>query len=124
MMNSGLTSLDAVFFTLDGTGTLAQLNQLTSIRDGDIQIEGGNYSYPPNLTTFDGTSVNVQNGAIFTLPSLTSYSSFSSYAESPTLQATGTGSTLDMPAVTTIQQNFGTLDITASSGGKVAKWRR
>ncbi len=55
-LNSQLTSLAGVLLTLDGTGTIP-ISQFTSITDGGIKVEGGDYatgSPLASLTDIDG----------------------------------------------------------------------
>ena len=107
-------------FTVDGTGNFAPgpgdpLNQLTSLTDGGLTIDGGAYSLTP-LTTITGSSLSVTSGASLVLPSVT--------ADLPDLNDadwTATGGTLSLPGLLSISASntAGSLNITSSQGGDV-----
>ena len=58
---------------LDGTGTLA-VGQLTSVTDGGITVEAGDYNTAfPILSDIDGSSLSVYGGGSLDLPGVTTY---------------------------------------------------
>ena len=114
LLNSAITSLTGVAITLDGTGSFP-INQFTSLTRGNLTITGGSYTLP-NLTTIDGTSVNVQNGGNLTLPDVTTVGSFSFLG--PSFQAFDSGSILNLPALTTLAGTASSR-ISAFSGGQI-----
>ena len=134
-----LTSLSDVLLTIDGTGT-QDTAQITSIVGGTLTVTGGSPSVG-DLTTFNNSTLNFSggslnlstvtsaNGASFvvsggvslTLPGLTEYTGGVNY--STTLEASGIGSTLDLPNVTTWEGEVGCCwgtQISALSGGQVS----
>ena len=94
---SKLTSLSDVLLTIDGTGT-QDTAQITSLAGDTLTVTGGSPSFA-GLTTINGSDINVSGGVSLTLPGVTEYTGGSSY--STTLEASGAGSALDLPNVTT-----------------------
>ncbi len=120
VLYGALTQLTGVNLTLDGTGTLA-IGQWTAFANAFATISGGTYTFP-NLANIDGSQFTVSGGAQVSLPAVTSMAAgqFSSYGSEidvsgggqvslPALtsialgglSADGTGSTIDVPALTT-----------------------
>ena len=121
LLNAGLTNVDGVSITVDGTGEIP-LNQFTSLADGVVNAEGGSSTFS-NLTELDGSNVEVSGGAVVTCPVLSSYSN-ASFPLPNTLESTGAGSTLSLPALTslemaTVQGSFDTLNIQGIQGGQI-----
>ncbi len=121
--------------TLDGTGTIAT-SQWQSLTDGGLDITGGDYSPASggsggpfaSLDAINGSMLIVSGGGSLTLPKVTSYQPlvddylFDQYGN--VFLATGTGSTLDLPALASISESGTTYDYTplqieASGGGTV-----
>ena len=117
VLAAGLTSLNGVTIVLDGTGTLAHfaINQFTSITDGGITVESGNYSSAfPNLADINGSSLYVYGGGSLTLPAVMTYTNSNGYeylqaAEyadenytSDTYYGSGSVGVLSLPALTSI----------------------
>ena len=108
-LNSGLTSLNQVNLTLDGTGTIP-IGQFTSITDATITIEGGDYATGTplaNLTDIDGSSLTVYGGGSLALPGVSAYkttntTTFQAYGQSSTYPYTATVGTISLPALTSI----------------------
>ena len=75
-----LKSLAGTFVILDGTGTIAT-SQWTSLTDGALEIQGGDYSPTSSksggpfagLTDINGSAILVSGGGSLTLPKVTSY---------------------------------------------------
>jgi fibronectin-binding autotransporter adhesin len=111
ILDGRLTTLTTVNLYLDGTGTLAD-SQWTSLTYSSLNVSGGSSSL--GLTDIDGSSLSVSGGASLALPQLTSYST----ANGNTFQASGTGSLLDLPAMTSVAiSNY--LNILANQGGHI-----
>ncbi len=110
LLDPNVTSLDYVTVTLDGTDTQIT-NSWTSLTNGSLTIQGGAYSLP-GLTDVDGSNLYAEGGSLV-LPGLTSYSSSYSY-----FQAEGSGSELDVSALTTLTQQ-GSWEVDALYGGVV-----
>ena len=111
-LNSSLTSLTGVDLTVDASSTLP-LGQFKSLTNCQVLVEGGTYSLS-NLTNINGSSLFAEDGASLTLPSVTSYvgTNYGAY-----LEVGGTGSTLDLPLLTSITEN--NLYIEAAGSGNV-----
>ena len=95
-LGSGLTTIDNISLTVDATSTLS-IDQFTTINNGTVTISGRTESFP-NLTSFDGSGIVAQDGAIVTLP-IDTYNSGNVY--NVPLEASG-GSTLSFPDLTSI----------------------
>jgi len=124
VLDGNLTSLNGVRVTLDGTGPI-QTSQWETLTNGSLTIEGGDYSSttsPPfaNLADIDGSSVSVEDGGSLTLPAVITYTNPNSYAFSSPLQASGAGSTLSLPGLTSLSvSGFDTdVAIQALQGGQ------
>ncbi len=138
-----LTAVTNVSITVDPTGVFP-LAQFTSVVHGTLTFQGGTYTLS-NLTDIDGATVGVENGAIVTLPAITSYApdndsygggfevSGGSTLNLPnltsisaigfTLDANGTGSTINLPLLTALTEPLGYSeqnDIYATGGGKIS----
>ena len=119
VLDRSLTTLSLVNLPLDSTATLA-VSQITSFTGGTLTFSAGTLSLPvladidgstfelsagvslslPEVTGATGSSFLVSGGAPLTLPALASYAGGVGYAD--TLQATGSGSKLSLPALATI----------------------
>ena len=62
-----------------------------------LTVTGGSYSLA-GLTNVNGSSLYAESGGSLTLPNLTSYTE----TDNTTFEATGTGSTLNLSALTTL----------------------
>jgi RHS repeat-associated protein len=115
LLDPSLTTLNGVNFTTDGTD--AQFaSAWTSFTDGAITQTGGSFTLP-NLTNLDGTTVLVQASASLTLSGLKSYSSVF-VGNGSFLAALGTGSMLNLPALTTLTQPGAIIpEVYAQNGG-------
>ncbi len=111
LLDSNLITLTGISVTLDGSDAHVA-NSWTTFTGGNLTLSTGSYSLP-NLTDVDGTTLITQNGGTLTLAGLTSYSANGSY-----LQATGSGSVLDVSALTTLTQQ-GNWNLLAQNGGEI-----
>jgi hypothetical protein len=112
VLDGDLTTLNGVDVYLNGTGTIAT-SQWTSLTDGILTIEGGNYSSttsPPfaGLSDIDGSSVYVYGGGSLTLPAVTSYANDTGdWVYLDAYQPYGsTVGVLSLPALTTITGSY------------------
>jgi len=114
--DSNLTTINGVGVTLDGTGTLT-ITQWVKLTNGSVTVTAGSYTFA-GLTDIDGSSLYAQTNASLTLPGLTTYTEPNEETIS-TLQASGTGSVLSLPALTSIAAtgHLATTDVQALSGG-------
>jgi hypothetical protein len=112
-----LATLGNVNLTIDFPSTISTA-QLTSITSGSVNISGADIPSFAGLTTLNGANVTVSGGASVTLPGVTTSTS-GTYTQ--TLEATGVGSVLALPSLTSITQpGNGYLDqtvIEALAGG-------
>ena len=121
--SASLTSLNDVLLTIDGTGA-QDTAQITSLAGGTtLAITGGNPSFA-SVSTINGGNISVSNSVSLTLSGVSAYTGGVGY--STTLEASGAGSVLALPNVTTWEGsvyccgNGGTAaQITALSGGEV-----
>ena len=106
--------------TLNAPGNSQPLPVLTDGDNSTFQISGGAALSLPTLTSADGATFEVSGGSSLTLQGLTSYTEPNSFSSS-TLEATGTGSLLSLPALTSIAVTAGytTTYVEALSGGDV-----
>ncbi len=121
-LSSQLTSLAAVLLTLDGTGTIP-IGQFTSITDGGIKVEGGDYatgSPLAKLADIDGSSLYASGGGSLALPGVSSYqntgntTTFQAYAQSSTYPYTDTVGTISLANLASIT---GSVNIIAQGEG-------
>ncbi len=122
LLNSLSTTLDGVSITVDGTDSNidAFLGQLASFTNGSLTVEGGSYTLS-DLTDIDNSSLYSQLGGSLALPDLTTYTESNANA-SVTLQATGTGSVISLPALTSFEitsNDNGNVDFEALEGGNL-----
>ncbi len=110
LLDSNLTSLVGVTVYLAGSDPQVA-SSWKSFTGGSLTVVGS-YNLP-SLTDVDGSSLYVENGATLSLPNLTSYASNGS-----SFQADGTGSVLDVSALTTLTQQ-GSWQVYATGGGTV-----
>ena len=87
-----------------------------------LTVSGGSPSFA-GLTAINGSNIYVSGGVNLTLPSLTEYTGGSGY--STTLEASGAGSVLDLPNVTTwegrrLLLRAAIAQVSALSGGEVS----
>jgi RHS repeat-associated protein len=109
-----LTAFTGENITLDGTGTIAT-DQWGSLKGGgNLIVKGGSYSFA-GLTNVDGSSLTAQSGGMFSLPNLISFTQ----TDGPTFTATGTGSKLDLSALTTLPTMGNTWNVQALAGGTI-----
>ena len=106
-----LTAFSGVAITLDGTGTIAT-SQWSSMTNGSLTVTGGSYSLT-GLTDVNDSSLYAESGGSLTLSNLTSYAAGSN---STTFEATGTGSTLNVSALTSVGSSTGQWQIEALAG--------
>ncbi len=102
-----------------GSGTI-DVGDLSTFTGGTIADSGGSLSLPA-LADADGSDLEVSGGASLTLPDLTSYTSINNFATT-TLEATGAGSVLSLPALTSLaftSYYYGLIQVQALSGGEV-----
>ncbi len=114
-LNASVTSLDGASIT--DFGGIFPLGQLTSLTNGSLTEASGVVSLP-NLSDITGSSLSAQFGGGLTLPSITSFDPNSQYT---TFSATGNGSVLSLPALTSVTSSTygGSLKLNASDGGQV-----
>jgi len=112
ILDSSLTTLRGVDVTLDGTDPQVA-NAWTSLTNGSITVTGGSYSLP-GLTDIDGSSLDVYSGGSLSLPGLTSYS-----ASNDAFSVDGTGSVLNLSALTNLNEQNGTISLSATNGGEL-----
>jgi len=109
-----LTTTVGVNLTITGVGSQMNTSQLTSVTYGSITVDKAvNFN---GLTDIDGSSLYVSNGAILSLPQITHDQG------DGTLQASGTGSELNLPNLTTLAPISGLgggLNLEAYSSGKI-----
>jgi RHS repeat-associated protein len=119
-LDEALTGLASVNLTFDGTGTLAA-SQIGSYTSGAMAISGGEVTLSA-LTAFTGSSITVSGGAVVSLPQLTNYTGHNQ--NTTTLEATGTGSSLSLPELTSLTvdttQYGSATQIEALAGGSVS----
>jgi hypothetical protein len=110
--------------SVGGSGNTLQLNNGGVILDNlittwikcAININGGTYTLA-NLTSIDSTNVHVNSGGSLALPNIASYTIAAGSGN--TLQASGNGSVLNFPALTTITNQSGnTLNLQALNGAQ------
>ncbi len=109
-----LTTLASVTLTLDSTTGLAT-SQITSMTYCRIDVSGASPSFA-GVTDLDGSSVTASGGAMLSFPGVASYTANGTES---TLEATGTGSTLSLPNLTSLADNSYSDTIYAASGGTV-----
>ena len=104
--------------TITGDASVLPIAQYTAITNGAITLNTTTRTFS-NLTNANGSSLTALAGGVLHLPSVTTYTNTSS---SPVLEASGTGSILDLSAITslTVSGSFDT-DVTAEAlaGGTV-----
>ena len=91
-ISNGITTVQGLSFSLDGSGMLP-IDQFTSIINGGVTLTGGNYALA-NLDAVDFSSFQVDTGAQLALPGLTAV------PEGANFVADGAGSVVDISAVT------------------------
>jgi hypothetical protein len=125
---SNVTTMVGGSLILSGGATVNASN-LTSIQNGQISLSGGAIVQVPKLGNIDAASILITGGVELSLPLIRSYASttrvyFGESVEIRTsrLRASGTGSVLSLPNLTSIDngsQNVVTLDIIAEVGGRI-----
>ena len=120
LLDALLTTLSGVTVTLDGSGTLAT-SQWTAFTNATAAISGGNPDFS-SLANINGAGFQVSGGATVSLPTVTSYSG--PIGDAIKLQASGVGSLLSLPNLTTITGDTGNFvsltQAQALSGGQVS----
>jgi len=114
-----LTSTNGVGWMIGRNGHYApceiSTSQLTSVTEGSLTI------YEPidlsSLTNIDNSSLNVSNGVTLSLSNITAYSMGSGFGAYFT--ATGDDSVLDLPVLTNLTSDYGSLLIDARDGGRI-----
>ena len=118
-LNPGLTSLNGVTLSLDGTGNIPE-SQFTAISNGGIADTGGSYSSAnfSKLTKFNGSNISVTGGGKLVLAGVTTFDPLDG---NDTFSAVGTGSLVSLPDLGTILTDdyFGDLTFSAMQGGDV-----
>ncbi len=99
-LSSLLTTIDDISLTVDATSFLS-VDQFTAINNGTVTLTGRTESFP-NLTSFDGSGIVAQDGAVVTLP-FSTYTTGNVY-DIP-FEALG-GSTLSFPNLTSLSGNY------------------
>ena len=95
------TSLTNMNITTDGSNTMS-LGQIGSLIDSTLDVEGGSYTLS-NLVDIDGSSFEVDYGASLTMPSVTTDNDGATANNPyPYFWAATQGTTLSLPALTTI----------------------
>ena len=112
--NSELTNLTKFNITVDAASTLP-LSQFTSVTNCSLTVEGGSYALA-NLTNVNGSSLYVEDGGSLTLPDVSGYSNQTN--QEAYLQATGAGSTLNLPELTSLGAVSVNLEVQALQGGQ------
>ena len=130
-----LTSLSDVLLTIDGTGTqdTAQITAFTNgiatvsggaadfsgmidVTGSSFTLSGGGTANLDDASKIDGAIFNVSGGVTLALPAATSYSA----QNFSTIQASGTGSVVDLSHLTTLAgAPYWPLSVNAQAGGKV-----
>jgi RHS repeat-associated protein len=124
--NSASSTLNVTDLTTFTGGTLndsagnLEIPVLADVNDTTLEISGGLTLSLPTVTSADAASFEVSGGSSLTLAGLTSYTEPNSFSSS-TLEATGTGSVLSLPALTSIAVTAGytTTYVEALLGGDV-----
>jgi len=111
ILDSQLTSLNYVNVALDGADAHVA-DSWTTLSNGSLTVTGGSYNLA-GLTDVDGSSLFAQDGGQLALPNLTSYTT--NYT---TFEASGTGSVLDVSALSSLTWQ-GAWTVEALSGGTV-----
>ena len=129
-LGGGSTSMGIQIFA-DGMNSVVDLSGLQQFLGTEqysasaslMQVSNGGQILVPNLSYASGLSLYVSDGLTFSLPALTNYDT--GYYQSCTLQASGAGSVLDLPALQTINGpttalgNGNFLTIRAQQGGRI-----
>ena len=122
----------------NSTGGTVNLSKLTTFTHGTLNDSGGNIEIPvladvdsstlligggitlslPHVTAASASSFEVSGGATLSLPNLASYTEPISFSTG-TLEATGAGSVLSLPVLTSITDTNGGTLVEALSGGDV-----
>ncbi len=103
--------------TLNASGATPNLPALTDIDQSTLIVSGGATLAPSTVTSARGSSLDASGGANLTLAGLTSYQD--PYNSIPTLQASGAGSLLSLPNITSISPTSADaeIDVEALAGG-------
>ena len=115
-----MTTLYDVSLTIDGTGSQNTAQIVSMLGDSTLNVSGGSPNFA-GLTTIDGSNVTVSGGVNLTLPGLTEYVAGNTYYT--TLEATGAGSVLNLPKVTTYEGSVtccAAAELNALSGGEIS----
>jgi fibronectin-binding autotransporter adhesin len=119
LLDSNLTSLYEVRVTLDGTDPHVA-DAWTSFTRSSLTVNGGSYSLP-GLTNVNGSDLYAHQGGHLALSGLTSFNyAFNPFTFSSTniFEASGTGSVLDVSALTTLASPIA-WDVNCTQGGPV-----
>jgi len=111
ILDGKLTTLNGAHVTLDGTDKQVA-NAWTTLKGGALAVTGGSYSLP-GLTDVDYSSLSVSSGGHLALPGLKTLQA------GEALEASGTGSLLDLSALTTLTLVGYASGIDATKGGEI-----
>ena len=114
--DGSLTTLNGVTVSIDGSATL-DTSPWATFTNSHMDVTGGSYTFNL-LTHLDGSSIDLGGGATVTLTALTSYSNPNGY-DTTSLQASGGGTVLSLPELTSLGTDNSILDIQALQGGQV-----
>lgn len=115
---SKLSDVQGVSIRVEGK-TFA-LPELTKVQSGMFRLTAGGTVAAPKLANIDGSSLFVSGGVNFTLPLLTTYTMTNAFGSVATIEASGVGSTIDLPNLVQIDLGSGTLatlNVKATIGG-------
>ncbi len=112
------TNLTALYVTA-GTGGTVNWGSPTSVTNSQLTLDTAGTLNTASVTNIDGSTLAATNGATFTLPAVTSYNT-----TNRTWKATGAGSKLILPALTSVTFTYvplanNYLYLDAISGGDV-----
>src|SRR5208337_4126307 len=120
---ASITALTNSTVTVSGTGTAADFSGVTDLSSTSLTLSGGGTANLDHAAKIDGDNIAVSGGVTLTLPAATSYTqNTGSWNSNRTLQASGAGSVLALPNLTTITgstQYGSNLYVQALAGGHV-----
>src|SRR5208337_1676905 len=142
ILDPQLATVNTAGLTLDGTGTIgtasitaltnstvavsgtaADFSGVTDLSSTSLTLSGGGTANLDHAAKIDGANISVSGGVTLTLPAATSYTqNTGSWNSNRTLQASGAGSVLALPNLTTITgstQYGSNLYVQALAGGHV-----
>src|SRR5271157_5874117 len=120
---ASITALTNSTVAVSGTGTAADFSGVTDLSSTSLTLSGGGTANLDHAAKIDGANISVSGGVTLTLPAATSYTqNTGSWNSNRTLQASGAGSVLALPNLTTITgstQYGSNLYVQALAGGHV-----